>query len=187
MQLNRRPKISLTISNILRIAQGHSSQGNYSRVEVAIRPTFAVYEKTDVTAVVTSLHLSMTPLSPLNSSPAYFVWTDVVDYDYDIATGASNGRILSDPGPIIVTQDKPQSPMVRFIALQTWLQPGRWKATLTGERTDQPPLVSEFCVDISQNIISAVAPHGAPGTLGTFVLRNDLSPPSAQAPNCYHG
>jgi len=185
VQLNHRPQISLTIPSVLRIAQARLPQGD-TRVEVNIQPTFAVYEKTDLTGVITSLRLNMIPPSPLNSPPPHFVWEDIIEYDYDITTGGTKGKIISDPGPIIVTQDKPQSPMLRFIANQALLQSGRWRATLTAERAGQPPLVSEFCVDVSDHMMSAVAPQGTPNTLGAFILRNDQSSPSAQTPNCYH-
>lgn len=184
VQLNRRADMSMTMPSVLRFAQGFPTPGN-SRIELMVQPTFAVYEKTDLTSVVTSIHLDMTRPPGTNSPTPYFSWYDTLEYDYDVSTGGTNGKVLSDPGPIIVTQDKPQSLMLRFIATQTLLGAGRWGATITAERQNQSPLVVQFCINISPGMISPIAPRGVPNTFGVFILRNDHLSPSVQTPKCY--
>lgn len=174
-QLNRRADMSLTMPSVLRIVQLQS------RVEISVQPTFTVYQKTDLTSTVTSVRLSVAPPPQINSAPPYFYWADVIEYAYDTQTGNRVGRVLSDPTPIIVTQDKPQTLMLRFIATPAFLNAGKWEGTLTAERQGQSPLVSRFCIDISaDNITSSQI-----GTLNAVVMRNDQSPLLTQTSNCY--
>lgn len=182
-QLNRRADMLLTMPNVIRFAQGYPL-GGPARAEILIQPSFMVYQRTDITSVVTSVRLRMTPPPHTNSPPPYFFWADVVEYNYDTQTGITQGKSLSDPTPIVVTQDNPKAPILRFLATPAFLEMGRWKGTLTVERQGQTPLVSEFCIDISTNDVSTNMQFGS---LNEFIMRNDQTPPSAQAPNCYRG
>jgi hypothetical protein len=176
VRLNRRADMSLTMPSVLRVAQGYL-RGS-TQVQLSIQPTFTVYEKTDITSVVASVHLHMTPPSQNNSAPPYFFWADIIEY----APNTSSMNVLSDPVPIVVTQDKPQALMMRFIAMSTLLKEGRWNGTITVERQGQSSLVRQFCIDIPADTIPT-----QPGAFNTVMFRNDdLLVPSTQTSNCYH-
>jgi hypothetical protein len=185
MQLNRRPDILLTMPTIIRVTQGSLGPQYPVQVQIAMQPTFAVYQKTDVTSIVTSVRLNMTPPPQANSAPPYFYWLDTVEYVYDLPTDKINGKFVSDPTPIVVTQDKPQTPVLRFFAMPAWLTVGRWKGTLTAERQGQSPLVSEFCLDISSYSLSVLTQTGVHSYV---IMRTDQTPQPSSSPqtsNCY--
>jgi hypothetical protein len=188
MQLHRRADMFLTMPTIIRITQGDlgPQYPQYPvQVQIAMQPTFAVYEKTDVTSIVTSVRLNMTPPPQTNVAPPYFYWIDVVEYVYDLPTNKVNGTFVSDPTPIVVTQDKPQTPVLRFFAMPARLTVGRWKGTITAERQGQSPLVSEFCLVISADNLSALIQTGVHSYV---IMRNDQSPQPSSSPqtsNCY--
>jgi len=151
------------------------------RVEIYIQPVFTVHQKTDVTSVVTWVHLSMTPLSQTNSAPPYFYWQDVVGFVHDPETDKINARFSYDAAPFVVTQDHPRASILRFAATRAFLTMGRWEWTLTAERQGQPSLVAEFCIDIpAANIFGT--------TSGLIAMSNDQSPRLPSSPptsNCY--
>lgn len=175
VQINRSPDMSLIMPRILRITHG------FGKMYVYIQPTFTVYQKTDVTSVVTSVRLNLTPPQS-NFAPPHFYWLDTVELIDD----PQRGKIVkyaSDPAPIVVTPDKPQVPMLRFLAEPALLAVGRWRGSVTVERQGQSPLVGEFCIDISADNISTFSDLG-----DAHVMRNDQSfqsPSSTQASNCY--
>jgi len=170
--------MSLTLPRVLRIAQ------NPDFMEVYIQPTFTVFEKTDITSVVTSVHLDLIPPPQTSHPTPYLYGGDVVEFtDAQTGTGRLAGKYLSDPAPFAVTQDKPQALMLRFYGPSGSLIAGRWHGALTAERQGQPSLRDNFCVDLSVFNISFFS-----STTNLLTLRNDQSLQSLnskQTPNCY--
>ena len=78
-------------------------------------------------------------------------------------------KYVADPAPIVVTQDKPQLPVLTFAAYKTLLAAGKWKGALIAEQKAQPTLVGEFCLDLSPTDIEELSKGGS----NYVALRND--------------
>lgn len=141
-QTNRQPAISLILPERLKIAQGLTEAWLY------VQPSFLIDRKSDRTASLGSLYLHLHRADGQVPDPPLF-WDETGQFTYDQKTGDQNYQYLSDPLPIVVTQDKPASPLILFASDTQALSPGRWDATLTAIQNDAE-ITERFCIKVNE-------------------------------------
>ena len=174
IQLNHRPSVTMTMPSLIRISQGTDYANVY------LQPTFTVAEKTDLTGIVSWVRLEVEPLAGSAAPPApRLFWEETVDFVYNAQSGEADYRYLSDPAPIVVTQDKPQLPYILFESDRPF-GAGDWQWRVIAERQHQTPLVAEMCVHLSTEDVTQLKEQGLARYL---VFRAIRSTSSASA--CY--
>jgi hypothetical protein len=169
IQLNSRPAMIVSMPKAVTFEVPSTGE-----LRLIMQPTFYVYEKTDVTSVISDI--TLTPgTATVDSVDRTFDWTANVQW-----ADSANPQFVyptkyeSEPGPLIVLQDSPKSPMLRFEAAdrQPHLQSGRHEFTLTIERLKQNPIHVNFCVNISQSNLQSLTPPGEPGRSSFLYFRS---------------
>jgi hypothetical protein len=173
IQLNYRAPIQMTMPRVMRISQGVTTN-------VYIQPIFTVQRKTDIAEVVTSAKVMLR--GPTGTNVTDFYWWGTFGLNGVPNNFNVNIQYISDPTPIIVTEESPQHPVLDFFTTHPAFTVGRWKGSLIAEQQGQAPLVAPFCIDISTtDVLRMEQPDNK-----WFYFRND-QPSDAQAPDssCY--
>lgn len=170
-QLNHVAPIQMEMPRVMRISQGATTN-------VYIQPTFTVQRKTDVPEVISSVKVTLHGPTGTNVADLYWWGT------FQLLGEGYSARLVfvSDPTPMIVTEENPQHPVLDFFATRPAFSTGRWKGSLVAEQQGHDPLVAPFCIDISATDLQRIEqPEN-----NWFYFRND-QPSGAQAPDssCY--
>jgi hypothetical protein len=160
------PEVTITLPNVVRIAQGED-------VWFYMQPTLSAREKTDKVEVFTEveLHIEAIKISMVNS-PSFF-WDESGAFNYDSNSNALTYVRTADPSPLPVSPEKPQQPLMLFNSLNWNFSAGRYDGSLTFNRANGGiPLLAKFCLILSSE--GSVALHKA-GQYGMIEFRRDIS------------
>lgn len=139
------PGINITMPNQIRVAQGSGPDG---KLKVYIQPSMVIARKSDRTVVVTSFTLSFHRVDGLQPEP-YIYWNEFGQLTWVPENELFDYQRIGDPAPIVVTQDKPQNPLLTFLADHYLMAPGVWRGELTGVEPNGDRIVQSFCVDMT--------------------------------------
>nr|SBP00933.1 hypothetical protein BN4615_P10449 [Nonomuraea gerenzanensis] len=174
--LNRDPEVSLSLPSILRIAQGDN-------VWLYLQPTFTTIRKTETTDYITGMELRVRPPAGSGAAPT-LVWDETGTWVYDSKTQEADYSYQSDPQPMLVSQDTPQSPTILFEATGWQFRPGRYELELRATRSStDTPLAATFCLDITADDDAAFAQEGQYRWIGFQRTRTGSASSPAKA--CY--
>ncbi|WP_327732681.1 hypothetical protein OG749_01290 [Streptomyces nojiriensis] len=178
-ELRKKPDIDVTLPHLVRVAQGKD-------VWLYLQPTLSTRIKTQDVEVVMGAELRLRPSGPITGSrePEFF-WDETGSWTYNRERNDLTYRREADPVPLVVSQDKPQQPVILFNAVDWNLQPGRYEGSLSLHRASKPdPLVSGFCLEISEQAVKRF--RGA-GQQTHFDFRDDVphSTGSSSGRDCY--
>ena len=148
MQVNQLPALDLVVPKVMRVSQG---QG---QIEVYVQPTFTLTNKSEAPAVITDVRVRLKPPAGAGGTAPNLVWWEISEFDpsdKDPLVPAVN-RFKSDPTPITVTRDRPESLMLRFSSLRQGggsLTTGVWRGEFVISQDDAPDVTADFCIDLS--------------------------------------
>jgi hypothetical protein len=173
MQVNTRPEMIISLPRLVSLVNGYRGPNSQPELDLIMQPTFYVYEKTDVTSVVSDLTIDVRDVTVADGIRRFW-WIDNIEYIDD----PSNPTVVipdweADPRPIIVQQDSPQAPAVRFTTPDAAgsLRPSTWDVTLTVTRLKQEPIRLSFCIELGEAAIQQLNAPLEPGGLHFWDLR----------------
>ncbi|MFI6006955.1 hypothetical protein ACIA98_42650 [Streptomyces sp. NPDC051366] len=177
--LQAEPKTDVTLPHVVRIAQG-------SEVWLYLQPTMSTRHRTETVEVIDGarLELRRKGASPSEPAPAFY-WNELGSFSYNFDSNDLSYQRIADPGPLLVTQDKPQQPLMVHVAERWALRPGRYEGALTLQRSGgRGTITREFCIRITAD---AVAKFQSGGQRKFFEFRNDRPRTSSKSPDssCY--
>jgi hypothetical protein len=172
-QANSSPVVTISMPPILRMySRIAGSYGWDSTILVA--PSFALQRKSDLTAVITTVNLDLEPPSGARGSKPHPIFS----FTGDVDNFTNDYRNVSDPAPIIVSQDKPQASHLAFSSIGTSPSPGTWTFVLSAQRGDGATLSAPAsCIVITEQDVQVLhkSVHG-------LMFRNDIE---LTADHCY--
>ncbi|MFD9304214.1 hypothetical protein ACFWCB_16435 [Streptomyces sp. NPDC060048] len=173
------PQTDVTLPHVLRVAQG-------GEVWLYLQPTLSTRYRTETVEVIDGarLELRRTGAPPAEPVPAFY-WDEIGSFDYNFDSNDLNYRRVADPAPLLVTQDKPQQPLMLFVAERWAFRPGRYEGELTLQRSgDRGDITHRLCVLVTAE---AMDKFKAGGQRKHFDFRNDRPRPPGTPPDpsCY--
>ncbi|MFG2341014.1 hypothetical protein [Streptomyces yangpuensis] len=171
------PETDVTLPHVVRIAQGND-------VWLFLQPTMSTRHRTETVEVIDGARLELRGKSPSGPLPAFY-WDELGSFSYNFDSNDLSYQRIADPGPLLVTQDKPQQPLMVFVAEGWVFRPGRYEGELTLRRSgDRGTFTREFCILVTADVM---AKFKSGGQRRYFEFRNDRPRASGEAPrsSCY--
>lgn len=137
-QLNSLAEVNVMLPRAIRLAQ------HTDGFTVTVQPALTVPTKSDRSSVVKDVRLEAQPLAA--QSPT-FIWVDIAAFTNNPQTRVPDWTYLADAAPIVVSQEDPQLPFLRFMT-EDRLAAGEWKMSLVVDQQDRPAIRRDFCVTI---------------------------------------
>ncbi|MDX3072924.1 hypothetical protein [Streptomyces sp. MI02-7b] len=177
VELRRQPDVDVSLPHLVRIAQG-------KEVWLYLQPTVSSRVRAGQSAVITDVHLDVLPLGrgPGAARPDFF-WDETGTLRYDPETHAADYVRTADPGPLLVTQERPQQPLMLFDAIGWNFHEGRYLGRLTLHRAGaEKPITESFCLVVSKRAATTLEEAGQ-YTYHEF--RNDVPGAGTDRNGCY--
>ncbi|MFA7764366.1 hypothetical protein [Streptomyces sp. NRRL S-448] len=164
---------------MVRIAQG-------SEVRLYLQPTMSTRHRTETVEVIDGARLKVRgkDASPSKPVPAFY-WDELGSFSYNVGSNDLTYQRIADPAPLLVTQDKPQQPLMLFVAERWAFRPGRYEGELTLQRSGGRGTITRgFCIHITADV-AVKFQSGGQGRF--FEFRNDRPRTSTESPDssCY--
>jgi hypothetical protein len=164
VQLNVRPAVTMMMPQYVRISSV-LQPGSRMELLVDLQPTFRVDKKSDVTAAVTHIVLQLSGPAAATSTSIELPWVQTIEVSEESggndtpAIGTIYRKYKADPVPFSVTQESAVQEMMEFrrvLASNQRLSPGVWTARLTVQRYEQDPLIRNFCMNLTEDLVASV-------------------------------
>lgn len=177
--IHREPDIDITLPHTVRLGQYYSEGYMY------IQPTFSTRLSAEKVEMITDVKLDIRRSGKSGQKPSFF-WDEFGVFQHDPERdNVGVYQKVSDPSPFIVSQNRPQQPVILFAATGGWkFEPGRYNGTLTFKReSTSAPLVRNFCLSIEKEDIPLIEKNVY------WSFRNDLPAKNSSSPSeskdCY--
>lgn len=172
------PGIDMVMPNQIRLVQG---PGTTDSLVVYVQPSMSIARKSDRTAVLTSFALTLHKADATQPDPVIY-WNEFGQFTSIPDTGMFNYQRIGDPQPLVVTQDKPQSPLLTLRADQYLMTPGLWNGELVAIEPNGDRLVQPFCLNLTPRAAEWLRRKDGDQWRA---FRNDLAPAGNRTDSCY--
>ncbi|MFF3728564.1 hypothetical protein ACFYYM_40175 [Streptomyces erythrochromogenes] len=176
--LQAEPQTDVTLPQVVRIAQG-------SEVWLYLQPTMSTRHRTETVEIIDDARLQLHRTGASPSEPvAAFYWDEVGSLSYTYDTNDLTYQRIADPTPLLVTQDKPQQPLLVFTAERWAFRPGEYRGTLTLQRSGgRGTITRDLCIRITPTTVNTFR---SGGQRKFFEFRAKRPHPTRETPTpCY--
>jgi hypothetical protein len=108
---NRDPSVSLTLPDIVRVAQGQQDAWIY------LQPRFVGTGRNQRVAVISDVRLRV---EPEQGEPMAFTWDEQGTWQFSTEDKSLTWIYLADPAPLVVSQSTPQLPINLYVGPEGW-------------------------------------------------------------------